>query len=98
MRPSKVEVSKTVTVRSSKTVYKDKIAISPTTTFESVLKYAIPIAAPEGKRFVMKSMDKKLEFVPDDFIAEAIQGVDHIEIYVYIENIPDIQLDDFDIA
>ncbi|ORX97423.1 hypothetical protein K493DRAFT_350079 [Basidiobolus meristosporus CBS 931.73] len=87
---------KTVTVRSRKKIYKEKIAISPTTTFESVLKYAIPISPPEGKRFVMKDIDKQIEYVPDDFIAEAIPGVEHIDIYVYIEKIPDVQLDDFE--
>ncbi|KAK9674779.1 hypothetical protein K7432_016891 [Basidiobolus ranarum] len=87
---------KTVTIRTSKKIYKDRIAISPTTTFESVLKYAIPISPPEGKRFVMKNVDKQIEYVPDDFIAEAIPGVEHIDIYVYLERIPEVQLDDFD--
>ncbi|CAJ0847847.1 5886_t:CDS:2, partial [Entrophospora sp. SA101] len=78
---------KSVTVRSKKKVYKQKVAVSDTTTFSSVVTFAINNAsAPPNKQFVIRSADSSLEYIPNDLIREVISGVEHTDIVVSLEN------------
>ncbi|CAJ0854051.1 9631_t:CDS:2 [Entrophospora sp. SA101] len=87
---------KSVTVRSKKKVYKQKVAVSDTTTFSSVVTFAINNAsAPPNKQFVIRSADSSLEYIPNDLIREVISGVEHTDIVVSLENSQGVDFDYF---
>src|SRR6185369_4182768 len=75
-------ILKSVTVKSKTKTYKHKVAVSDTTTFSSLIKFAINATAPPGKQFVIRSADDLLEYIPNDLIREVITGVEHAEIVV----------------
>ncbi|CAH1765023.1 13632_t:CDS:2 [Entrophospora sp. SA101] len=82
--------------RSKKKVYKQKVAVSDTTTFSSVVTFAINNAsAPPNKQFVIRSADSSLEYIPNDLIREVISGVEHTDIVVSLENSQGVDFDYF---
>ncbi|RGB25030.1 hypothetical protein C1646_772288 [Rhizophagus diaphanus] len=57
-----------VTVRSKTKVYKQKIAVANTTTFATLISFAIKVQPPTGKQFVIRAADGALEYMPDDLV------------------------------
>ncbi|GET53910.1 hypothetical protein GLOIN_2v1572339 [Rhizophagus irregularis DAOM 181602=DAOM 197198] len=87
---------KSVTVRSKTKVYKQKIAVADTTTFATLISFAIKVQPPTGKQFVIRAADGALEYMPDDLVREVITGVEHTEIIVCIEDVgPPVNFDYF---
>ncbi|CAB5390442.1 hypothetical protein RhiirA5_396328 [Rhizophagus irregularis] len=87
---------KSVTVRSKTKVYKQKIAVADTTTFTTLISFAIKVQPPTGKQFVIRAADGALEYMPDDLVREVITGVEHTEIIVCIEDVgPPVNFDYF---
>ncbi|GES74780.1 hypothetical protein GLOIN_2v1572339 [Rhizophagus clarus] len=89
-------VLKSVTVRSKTKVYKQKIAVADTTTFGTLITFAIKVSPPPGKQFVIRAADGALEYMPDDLVREVITGVEHTDIIVCIEDVgPPVNFDYF---
>ena len=89
-------VLKSVTVRSETKIYKHKVAISNTTTFSSLVNFAINNAtAPPNKRIIIRSADDLLEYIPNDLIREVIKGIEHTEIVVSLEDAEGVDFDSF---
>ncbi|KAK9716902.1 hypothetical protein K7432_006582 [Basidiobolus ranarum] len=89
---------KTVTLRMTKKIVKDRIVVSPKMTFNHLIRHAIQSNLPEGKRYVIKSMDGQYEYVPDDFVSETFYGQEHVDLSLDDEAVPSISLDDFDMC
>ncbi|KAG9292160.1 hypothetical protein G9A89_005304 [Geosiphon pyriformis] len=70
---------KAVTIRSPSKVYKANIAVTDSTTFDSLLKFAIGKRPPAGKQFVLQSADGELEYMPEDPVRKVIFGTGHAE-------------------
>ncbi|CAG8462167.1 14274_t:CDS:2 [Cetraspora pellucida] len=94
-RRSDIPILKSVTIRSKKTVYKQKIAVSDATTFASLIAFAIKATPPAGKQFVIRASDGALEYVPSDIVRDVIVGVEHIDLIVTVEDIKQIDFDCF---
>ncbi|CAG8640067.1 27722_t:CDS:2 [Dentiscutata erythropus] len=90
-----IPILKSVSIRSTTTVYKQKIAVSDTTTFESLISFAIKATPPTGKQFVIRASDGALEFVPSDLVRDVIVGVEHVDLIVTVEDIREINFDFF---
>jgi hypothetical protein len=89
-------VLKSVTVRSKAKIYKNKVAVSDTTTFFSLVMFAINNATtPQNKQLVIKSPDDSFEYIPNDLIRDVITGVEHAEIVVSLENASSVDFDYF---
>ncbi|CAI2177867.1 7066_t:CDS:2 [Funneliformis geosporum] len=88
-------VLKSVTVRSKAKIYKQKIAVSDTTTFSSLLSFAIKVPPPVGKQFVIRAADGVLEYMPDDLVREVITGIEHTEIIICLEDAGPVNFDYF---
>ena len=63
---------KSVTVRSKSKIYKQKIAVADTTTFSTLISFAIKVSPPAGKQFVIRTADGALEYMLDDLAREVI--------------------------
>ncbi|GET53909.1 hypothetical protein GLOIN_2v1770935 [Rhizophagus irregularis DAOM 181602=DAOM 197198] len=48
-----------------------------TTTFATLISFAIKVQPPTGKQFVIRAADGALEYMPDDLVREVITGVEH---------------------
>src|SRR6185369_17131062 len=79
-------ILKSVTVRSKTKTYKHKVAVSDTTTFSSLIKFAINATEPPNKKFVIRSADNLLEYIPDDLVRKVTTGVEYTEIVVSLED------------
>ncbi|CAG8517118.1 1306_t:CDS:2 [Funneliformis caledonium] len=86
---------KSVTVRSKARIYKQKIAVSDTTTFTSLISFAIKVPPPVGKQFVIRAADGVLEYMPGDFVREVITGIEHTEILICLEDAGPVNFDYF---
>ncbi|CAG8441672.1 1198_t:CDS:2 [Scutellospora calospora] len=94
-RRSDIPILKSVTIRSPTTVYKQKVAVSDTTTFSSLISFAIKAIPPAGKQFVIRASDGSFEYVPEDTIRDVIVGVEHTDLIVTVEDIKQIDFDYF---
>ncbi|CAG8551606.1 1703_t:CDS:2 [Acaulospora morrowiae] len=86
---------KSITVRSKSRVYKERIAVSDTTTFSSLVSFAIRITLPPGKQLVIRDTVSDLEYMPDDLVREVIKGVEHADVTAAIEDINTIDFNYF---
>jgi hypothetical protein len=57
-----------VTVRSKTKVFKRKIAVADTITFDTIIYFAIKVQPPTGKQFVIRTADEALEYMKDDLV------------------------------
>lgn len=90
-----IPILKSVSIRSTTTVYKQKIAVSDATTFASLVSFAIKATPPTGKQFVIRASDGALEYVPSDIVRDVIVGVEHADLIVTVEDIREINFDFF---
>ena len=90
-----VPILKSVTVKSRTKVYKQKVAVTDTTTFASIIAFAIKAAPPPGKQFVIGTVDGSLEYIPGDIVRNVIVDVEHAEVLVSLENARDIDFVEF---
>ncbi|CAG8563910.1 4844_t:CDS:2 [Ambispora gerdemannii] len=86
---------KAITIRSPTKTYKSNIAVTDTTTFDSLLKFAIKKQPPPGKQFVLQSADGELEYMPEDHVRKVIFGTGHAEVIVRIEDMREIDFTQF---
>ncbi|GES74803.1 hypothetical protein GLOIN_2v1572339 [Rhizophagus clarus] len=71
-KSNRIPVLKSVTVRSKTKVYKQKITVADTTTFTTLISFAVKVSPPPGKQFVIRAADGALEYMPDDLVREVI--------------------------
>ncbi|KAG9303189.1 hypothetical protein G9A89_003530 [Geosiphon pyriformis] len=88
-------ILKSVTIRSKNRVYKQKIAVGETTTFASIVTFAIKASPPTRKQFVIRSIDGTLEFMPEDIVKQVITDVEHAELLVTLEDESPVDFDYF---
>ena len=90
-----VPILRSITVKSRTKTYKQKVAVTDTTTFASVISFAINAAPPHGKQFVIFAADGSLEYIPTDLVRDVIVDVEHAEVLVSLENARDVDFDEF---
>ncbi|ORY07242.1 hypothetical protein K493DRAFT_332856 [Basidiobolus meristosporus CBS 931.73] len=96
--PKEIIPLRTVTLRVGKKIVKDRIMIDSKITFNNLIQSAVLSSPPAGKRYVIKSMDKQYEYLPDDFVSQTFRGIEHVELYLDHESVPSINLGDFDVC
>ncbi|KAK9718728.1 hypothetical protein K7432_005300 [Basidiobolus ranarum] len=85
----------TVSVRSNRKLYRPRVAITNTTTFATVLKFAIPTSPPSGLRIRVWNTDGNVEYMPNSLVIEAIKGVEHADLTVTLEPVEPVDFNDF---
>ncbi|CAG8452582.1 4757_t:CDS:2 [Acaulospora morrowiae] len=86
---------KSITIRSKSRVYKQRIAVSDTTTFASLVSFAIRLTLPPGKQLVIRDTASDLEYMPGDLVREVIKGVEHADVTAAIEDVNTIDFNYF---
>ena len=86
---------RSVTIRSPSKVYKNNIAVTDNTTFESLINFAFKKPPPSGKQFVLMSANGELEYMPGDVVRKAIHGVGHADVIVRVEDVREVDFSHF---
>ncbi|CAG8487018.1 1641_t:CDS:2 [Paraglomus occultum] len=86
---------RSVTIRSPSKVYKNNIAVTDNTTFESLINFAFKKPPPPGKQFVLMSANGELEYMPGDVVRKAIHGVGHADVIVRVEDVREVDFSHF---
>ncbi|CAG8638989.1 7326_t:CDS:2, partial [Paraglomus occultum] len=89
-----VPILRSITVKSHTKIYKQKVAITDTTTFADVISFALK-SPPPGKQFVIFAADGSVEYMPTNVVRDVIVDVEHAEVLVSLENARDVDFGEF---